>query len=162
MPLACECDNVLVLRTFSKSYSLAGLRVGYVVGPESLVDALYKLKDSYNVDRLAQRLALAALGDTAWMRANVEKIKATRARLTAALRGLGFDVLASQTNFLWTRPAGCSAKDLFEKLRAEKIFVRYFDATRTAAHVRITVGTEAEVDRLIGAVARLVGKEPGR
>ena len=162
MALARGRENVLVLRTFSKSYSLAGLRVGYVVGPEPLVDAMYKLKDSYNVDRIAQRLALAALRDQAWMRANVGKVTATRARLAAVLRGFGFTVLASETNFLWTRPAGCSAKELFEKLRAARIYVRYFDAPRTAEHVRITVGTDAEVDRLIEAVARIVGKEPGR
>jgi histidinol-phosphate aminotransferase len=162
MSLALECDNVLVLRTFSKSYSLAGLRVGYVVGPEPLVAALYKLKDSYNVDRIAQRLALAALRDTGWMRANVAKVTATRARLTAALCGLGFSVLPSQTNFLWARPAGCGARELFEKLRAMNIFVRYFDAPRTAAHVRITVGTDADVDRMIEAVGRIVKKEPER
>lgn len=162
MPLACEGGNVLVLRTFSKSYSLAGLRVGYAVGPEPLVDALYKLKDSYNVDRIAQRLALAALQDQDWMRANVEKVRATRARLAGVLRGFGFGVSDSETNFLWTRPAGCAAKDLFETLRGAGIYVRYFNAPRTAEYVRITIGTDAEVDRLIEAVARIVGKEPGR
>jgi histidinol-phosphate aminotransferase len=162
MDLALQLPNVLVLRTVSKSYSLAGLRVGYVVGSEILMDAFYKLKDSYNVDRIAQRLALAAVQDQPAMRANVARILATRERLAGALRGLGFRVYPSETNFLWVRPAGCSARELFEQLRARKIFVRYFSGPRTGDFVRITIGTDAEVDRLIEATGQIAKKGQGR
>jgi histidinol-phosphate aminotransferase len=157
MDLALERPNVLVLRTLSKSYSLAGLRLGYVVGAAPLIEALFKLKDSYNLDRIVQRLASVALRDQDWMRANVEKIKATRARLVAALLAMGFRVSPSETNFVWARPAHCTAKALFEQLRAEHIFIRYFAGPRTGEHVRITVGTDAEVDRLLSAIERGTG-----
>jgi histidinol-phosphate aminotransferase len=88
MDLALKLDRVLVLRSLSKSYSLAGLRVGYAVGPQPLIDALFKIKDSYNLDGVSQALALAALSDTAGMRRNVRKVKATRERLGRALRAM--------------------------------------------------------------------------
>jgi histidinol-phosphate aminotransferase len=158
MGLARELPNVLVMRTLSKSYSLAGLRVGYVVGADPLIQALFKLKDSYNLDAISQRLALAALKDRAYMLANVRRIKATRQRLTKALRDRGWKVYPSETNFLWARPARTTAKTLFEALRRQLIFVRYFAGKRTGACIRITVGTDAQVDRLIEAVATMDGK----
>ena len=96
--------NLMVMRTFSKSYSLAGLRVGYLVGPKDLVDALYKVKDSYNVDAVAQAVALAAVRDQAWMKANVAKVVKTRAFLTDELVRRGWDVIPSESNFLFARP----------------------------------------------------------
>jgi histidinol-phosphate aminotransferase len=155
LPLALDPANrnLIVLRTFSKSFSLAGLRVGYCVGPKPLIDALYKIKDSYNVDAVAQAVARAAVKDAAWMRANVEKVVATRTRVTAELVRRGWDVPPSDANFVFARPpAGTSAAALFEKLRAENIFVRYFPGPLTGERLRITVGTDEQMDRLLAAL----------
>ena len=158
MALATAPDNrnVLVMRTLSKSFSLAGLRFGYCVGPEKLIDALYKIKDSYNMDALAQAIGTAALEDLPYMRANTEKILATRARLTEALAGRGWTVLPSATNFLFAKPpVGVAAGTLFEALRDRHIYVRYFPAPKTADWLRITVGTEEQTDRLLAVLAEL-------
>ncbi|MBP7830903.1 MAG: histidinol-phosphate transaminase [Kiritimatiellae bacterium] len=152
MDLALEFGNVLVARSLSKSYSLAGLRVGYVVGAEPLVAAMYKIKDSYNVDRLAQEIALAAVRDQAHMRANAERIRATRERAAGALRRRGFEVGPSESNFLWVRPVRRAAKELYEALRERKILVRYFPGARTGEYLRITVGADAEMDALLKAL----------
>jgi len=152
LDLALRLENTLALRTFSKSYSLAGLRVGYAVGPPELIAALFKIKDSYNVDALAQRLALAAFGDAAHMRANVARIRATRQRLAAELERRGFRVWPSQTNFLWVRPPERPAAELFAALRRQRILVRHFPGPRTGEFLRITVGTDAETDKLLAAL----------
>ncbi len=157
MPLATAPDNanVLVMRTLSKSFSLAGLRLGYCVGPADLVEALYKVKDSYNVDALAQAVATAALDDLGWMRANVARVKATRAAATATLRARGWDVPDSQTNFLFARPAHRPAAEIFEALRARHVYVRYFPGPRTGDRLRITVGTDADMATLLSALEEL-------
>ena len=147
--------NVLVMRTLSKSFSLAGLRLGYCIGPEDLVEALYKVKDSYNVDAIAQSVALAALNDLPWMRANVAKVKRTRARVAKELLRRGWDVPPSESNFLFARPAHRPAGALFEELRSRNMFVRYFKGPRTGDRLRITVGTNAEMDALLAALAEL-------
>lgn len=152
MDLALTMKNVLVARTLSKSYSLAGLRVGYVVGPEQLITAMFKLKDSYNLDMISQEIALAALSDLDHMKANVEKIVATRERLSSKLVQLGHNVSPSETNFLWVKPSGIQAKDLFERLKDMGILVRYFNGARTGDYIRITIGTDDEIDKLIGAI----------
>jgi len=152
MDMALEFGHVLVARSLSKSYSLAGLRVGYVVGAEPLIAAMYKIKDSYNVDRLAQEIALAAIRDQAHMRANAARIRATRERAAAALRTRGFEVGPSEANFLWARPSRPAARDLYEALRARKILVRYFPGERTGAHLRVTIGTDGEMDALLRAL----------
>lgn len=154
MDLALTLRNVLVMRTLSKSYSLAGLRVGYVVGEKQLIEALFKIKDSYNLDAVAQVLALAALSDVKYMRSNVARIIATRRRLTAALAELGYRVFPSETNFLWVKPFGVTAEQLFNKLRKENIFVRYFKGVRTRDYVRITIGADKAVDKLLEVVRR--------
>ncbi|MDI6774562.1 MAG: histidinol-phosphate transaminase [Verrucomicrobiota bacterium] len=151
MDLALCRDNALVLRSLSKSYSLAGLRVGYAVGPRPLIGALFKIKDSYNLDRLSQALALAALSDVAHMRRNTRKIVATRERLARTLLDMGCAVYPSDSNFLWVRPAGISAATLFRRLRERRIMIRYFAGRRTGRCVRITVGTDAETDAMIQA-----------
>ena len=155
MDLALEFHNVLVARSFSKSYSLAGLRAGYAVGDESLIAAFYKIKDSYNVDRLTQAIALAALRDQAHMRRNVEHIRVTRARATAALEQRGFIVVPSESNFLWARPPK-PAGAVFEALRARKILVRYFPGPRTGDHLRISIGTDDEMDALRKALDEIL------
>ena len=149
MDLAKALPNVLVMRTLSKSYSLAGIRFGYVVGSEALIGALYKIKDSYNLDRMTQALALAAITDQAYMKANVAKIKATRERLARELTKRGFEVCKSETNFLWVRPVKMKAQSVFEQLKEAGVLIRYFPGGRTGRFVRITVGTDAEIDRLL-------------
>ncbi|MFC1497683.1 histidinol-phosphate transaminase [Verrucomicrobiota bacterium] len=158
MNLALEYDNVLVARSFSKSYSLAGLRVGYAVGSSILVDALYKVKDSYNVNMISQNLALVALSDIDYMYTNVEKIKNTRARLSKELSDIGYEVYPSEANFLWVRPEGITAKELFERLRKQRILIRYFAGEQTGDCVRITIGTDEEIDKLIKAVKEIARK----
>jgi histidinol-phosphate aminotransferase len=152
MDLALALPNVLVMRTVSKSYSLAGLRVGYVVGSLPLIEAIFKIKDSYNLDAVAQAAALAAFFDVAYMRASVARIRATRRRLAEALAAMGHFVHPSESNFLWVRPGGIAARALYETLKERRILIRYFDGPRTGGHVRITVGTDAEVDALIAAM----------
>jgi len=154
LDLALTLPNVLVCRTLSKSYSLAGLRLGFLVGSPTLISALYKLKDSYNIDRIALALAEAAISDQAAMRANVQRIIATRERVERALRGRGWDVCPSETNFLWCRPpAGRTAAAVFKSLREQAIIVRYWDAPRLDAYLRITVGTDPQMDALLAALA---------
>ena len=153
MALAREEPNVLTCRTVSKSYSLAGLRIGYAVGPADLVGALYKIKDSYNVDRLSQAVALAALGDLDWMRDNARRIVATRERVAAELARRGFRVVPSAANFLFVEPPqGTTAAELFARLRANKILVRHFAGGRTDNCLRVSVGTDAEMDALLAVL----------
>ena len=145
--------NVLVMRTFSKSYSLAGLRVGYCVGPKPLIDALYKIKDSYNVDALAQAVALAAVRDQKWMTANVAKVVKTRTWFTKELRARGWDVPDSEANFVFAKPpAPLKAAALFEELKKHNVFVRYFKGEKTKERLRITIGTDQEMKRLLSCL----------
>ena len=167
MPLATAAknENIIVMRTFSKSYSLAGLRVGYCIGPKPLIDALYKVKDSYNVDAVAQAVALAAVRDQKWMKANVAKVVKTRARTVAALVRRGWDVLPSESNFVFARPPagevkrkkekGKSAEDIFNALREQNIFVRYFSGPKTRDRIRITIGTDAQMKKLLKALDQM-------
>ena len=158
--------NVLVMRTFSKSYSLAGLRVGYCVGPKDLIEALYKVKDSYNVDALAQAVALAAVRDQKWMKANVAKVVKTRTWFTQELVRRDWDVLPSESNFVFARPPaagegkrkkgkGKSADEIFSLLRKRNIFVRYFPAPKTRDRIRITIGTDVQMKKLLKALDEL-------
>ena len=152
MDLGLGRPNVLVSRSLSKSYSLAGLRLGYAVGSAPLIEALYKIKDSYNLDALAQAAGAAALRDQAWMRANVAKIVATRERVARELRARGWTVLPSATNFLFAKPAGKPAKVVFDALRARNILVRHFPGPRTGDFLRITIGTDAQMDQFVQAL----------
>jgi histidinol-phosphate aminotransferase len=170
MRLASERPNVLVLRTLSKSYSLAGLRFGYAVGPAPLIAGLEKVKDSYNVDAVSIELALAALADQAWMQSNVAKIRSERARLAAALAKLGFEVTPSEANFILVRAPGFAraepryagakpggkAEDLYKALKARGILVRYWNLPRLDDKLRITVGAPAENDALLSALRAIV------
>lgn len=156
MDIALSSDRVLVARTFSKSYALAGLRVGYVVGSETLIEAMFKIKDSYNMDAFTQQIARAALRDVAYMRAMAEKIKTTRTRVAGALSAMGCEVTPSESNFLWVRPRGMTARDLYETLKRRGILIRYFTGPRVGAYVRITVGTDEQMDTLLHAMRELM------
>ena len=145
--------NVIVMRTFSKSYSLAGLRVGWCVGPKDLIAALYKAKDSYNVDAVAQAVALAALKDRAYHARTVAKVVKTRKSFEMALARRGWDVIPSESNFVFAKPpAGANAKDVFERLRSKNIFVRYFPGPLTGDRLRITIGTDEQMKTLVAAL----------
>jgi len=156
MGLATRRPNVLVLRTLSKSYSLAGLRFGYAVGPADLIEGLVKVKDSYNCDAVSIELAAAALADPAWMQTNADRIRAERTRLSERLAALGFAVTPSQANFLLARvPAGGDGRPWYEALKARGILVRYWNLPRLADRLRITVGTPQENDALLAALQTL-------
>ena len=152
LDLLGDCPNLMILRTFSKSFSLASIRVGFALADEDVIADLMKTKDSYNVNLLSQVAAEAALGDLEYMRASVEKIKKARERLTDGLRRLGFDVYPSESNFVLARPPDGNAREVQEQLRKRKILVRYFPIRRLDDRLRITVGTDDEVNALIGAL----------
>jgi histidinol-phosphate aminotransferase len=155
LALARECDNVLVLRTFSKSFSLAGMRIGLAFGSPDVIGALLKVKDSYNVTRLSIVAATAALDDYAWMEANVVRIRRTRARLSAGLEARGFSVLPSQANFVLARRRGDDLEPVYLGLKARGVLVRYFPTPQLRDALRITVGTDTEVDALLAALREM-------
>jgi histidinol-phosphate aminotransferase len=150
-------ENAIVMRTFSKSFSLAGMRVGVAVARPEIIAEFAKTKDSYNLNAFSQAAALAAFTDYEHMLANREKIRATRARLTTALVELGFTVPPSQSNFVLAQWNGVpTAKMIFERLRERAIIVRYFPVRRLENSLRITVGTDEETDALLNALREIV------
>jgi histidinol-phosphate aminotransferase len=149
--------NVLVSRTFSKGYSLCFQRVGYLVGPAALIGALDKIRDSYNVNGLGQVAALTTLDDLPYYWRNTQKIVVTRLWLTGQLVKLGFDVLPSETNFIFTRPPKFPAKEWLAELRKRKILVRWFDTPVTRDRLRITIGTDAEARAVVKAAKEILG-----
>jgi len=155
--LALKYGHVLAARTFSKAYSLCFQRIGYAVGHPTLIEALDKIRDSYNVNGLGQVAALATLENLPYYRANFTKIIATRERLSRSLADLGFKVLPSQTNFILARPPGPPAEQWLELLRARKILVRWFKQPEVSDYLRITIGTDAEADALLRAVRPVIG-----
>ncbi len=156
LKLALKFPHVLVARTFSKAYSLCFQRVGYFVGHAELIAALDKIRDSYNVNGLGQIAAVATLDDLKYYRANFKKIIATREWLSRELTKLGFRVLPSQTNFILAQPPKFPAKDWLQKLREQKILVRWFSAPEVSDYLRITIGTRAEAAALTGAVCKIL------
>ncbi|MDX2168498.1 MAG: histidinol-phosphate transaminase [Deltaproteobacteria bacterium] len=150
--LVRQHDNLLVLRTLSKSFSLAGMRVGLAFGQPQLIDELAKVKDSYNLSRVSIAAGTAALSDADTVRAHVARVAATRARLIAGLRGLGYAVPDSQANFVLARRPGVDQRPIYDALKARKILVRYFNADGLRDALRITVGTDAEIDALLAAL----------
>ena len=150
-----EFPNVVVSRTFSKSYALAGLRLGLAFAQEHLIAEMLKLKDSYNTDRIAQELGIAALGDRQWLHDTCAKIRQTREATTAELAGRGWKVLPSQANFLLAKPAHRTAAELFAQLRERGLLVRYFALPRVDQFLRITIGTDDEMRELLEALAEL-------
>ncbi|MGA4579616.1 histidinol-phosphate transaminase [Limisphaera sp. VF-2] len=155
LSLALTLPNVLVCRSFSKAYSLCFLRVGYAVGPGPLIQAMHKLRDSYNVNGLGQIAAEATLDDLEYYRQNFRKIAETRDWTARELTALGFRVLPSHTNFLLVRPPGASAADWYRKLREQKILVRWFDLPELRDYLRISIGTPQDMQALIKVARRL-------
>ncbi|MBE6376963.1 MAG: histidinol-phosphate transaminase [Lentisphaerae bacterium] len=151
---AAEFDNVLVMRTFSKGSSMAGLRLGYAFGNKILIDGLMKLKDSYNVDMLSQELAKANFLDVQYRAECTAKIIADREKLTGELQKLGFKVIPSQANFLFASPPDGDGAGAFAALREEAVIVRYFPGEITGKYLRITIGTPEENARLLEVLAK--------
>jgi histidinol-phosphate aminotransferase len=155
LPLLESCSNVVVLRTFSKSFSLAGMRVGLAFGSRDLIAQLSKVKDSYNLDRLSLAAARAALDDLPWMQANVQKIRDARALMTRELTELGFRIPPSEANFLFVRHSARSGADLYRALRERGILVRHFSTPTLADGLRITIGTPEQNSALVAALRAL-------
>lgn len=151
--LVGRLPNVVVLRTLSKSYSLAGLRVGLALTSVALASELHKVRDSYNVSRIAQAGALAAMRDQSAMRSHVRAVKATRARLIGALGEIGYEVQPSQTNFVLARRRGKDLRPVVAGLRERRILVRYFSELPDA--MRISIGTDAQIDAFLAALGEL-------
>jgi histidinol-phosphate aminotransferase len=149
-------SNVIVTRSLSKSYSLAGIRFGFAVAEPALVRELIKVKDSYNCDVLSLAAATAALEDQDYRLATRGKILTTRARLERELAALGFAVRPSQANFVWARRTDRPVKVLYEELKQRHILVRYMNYEGHGDGLRITVGTDAEIDRLVEELRRLL------
>ncbi len=156
LKLALKFPHILVARTFSKAYSLCFQRVGYFVGDTEFIAALDKIRDSYNVNGLGQIAAAATLDDLKFYRANFKKIIAMREWLSVELTRLGFRVLPSQTNFILAQPPKFPAQDWFQKLRAKKVLVRWFDTPELKDFLRITIGTPAEAAAFVKAARKIL------
>jgi histidinol-phosphate aminotransferase len=154
--LVKDFDNVIILRSMSKGYSLAGIRFGYAIARPDLITGLVKLKDSYNVDTVAITAATAAISDQAYFRKNIKKVKNERRRLTKQLRNLGFDVPDSSSNFVLVRCKKGEASEIYEKLSRLNIFVRYFDYPHLEDKLRITVGMPEQNDKLLSALKEIL------
>jgi histidinol-phosphate aminotransferase len=159
VPLVARHDNLLVIHTLSKSRALAGLRVGFAIGQRPLIEALERVKDSFNsfpLGCLALAGAVAAIEDEAWLRETCGRIIASRTALTEALTGLGFAVLPSAANFVFARHPDHGGAALAAGLRERGILVRHFAKLRIKDFLRITIGTEDQCDRLLAALRELV------
>ena len=151
---AGKFENVLVMRTFSKGSSMAGLRLGYAFGNETLIFGLMKLKDSYNIDMLSQELAKANFLDSAYRQECVKKITADRQKMSDGLLALGFTVVPSQANFLFAAPPDGDGAGAFQALRDEAVIVRYFPGEVTGKYLRITIGTPDENARVLEVLTK--------
>jgi histidinol-phosphate aminotransferase len=156
MELARTRRNVLVMRTMSKGYSLAGMRFGFAVGSRDLIAGLMKVKDSYNVDAISIRAAAAALADREHWQETRQRVISERRRLERAMAALGLESLPSQSNFLLTRSGRMPAGELYESLKTRKILVRYFNSPGLNDKLRITVGTPEQNDALVAALKELI------
>jgi histidinol-phosphate aminotransferase len=156
LPLVQEFDNVIVLRTMSKGYGLAGLRLGFGIAQPKLLEGLFKVKDSYNVDAVAIHVGTAAMRDQAYTKDCAAKVKASRAKLAIALKQLGFTARESQANFILATAPG-DAEKLYLGLKELGILVRYFKQPGLADKLRITVGTEEQNRSLLEALVSLLG-----
>lgn len=154
-----DYENLLVIHTFSKFRSLAGMRLGVAYGNQELIARLYDVKNSFNsypLDALAQVIGKASVEDSAYIIANAQKIVATRERVSTALKALGFSMPPSYANFIFISHERVPAREIFTKLRAEGIVVRYFDKPRIDNYLRVTIGTDEQMDRFLEVIAKIV------
>ena len=152
LSLVKEFNNVIILRTLSKGYSLAGLRLGFGIANPKLISGLFKVKDSYNVDALAILVGTAAMKDQKYKNACAEKVKRSRAKLATDLRQIGFKVKDSQGNFLLVTPPNNKAAGIYQALKEQNILVRYFNLSGLQDKLRITVGTPEQNQKLLRAI----------
>jgi len=156
LDLLASRGNVLLLRTFSKSYGLAGMRIGFALGSRELIEALDSVKDSYSVDRLAIVAAVAAIEDEAHHRGLVEAVVTNRGELARSLRELRFEVVDSATNFVFARPP-MPAAQVVAALRERQVLVRHYDREPIAGWIRITVGTREQHEKLLAGLKEILG-----
>jgi histidinol-phosphate aminotransferase len=154
--LVRRSDRVLVSRSLSKSYALAGLRFGFVIAQPTVIEQLLKVKDSYNCDALSIAGATAAIDDQAWLRENRAKLMNTRERLTKGLNQLGFSTVPSQANFVWCSHPSRSAKAVYESLKSNQVLVRYMNYAKWGDGLRISVGTDEQIDACLGLMKGMV------
>lgn len=154
--LVQSSDKILVSRSLSKSYALAGLRFGFVVAQPHIIAGLNKIKDSYNCDALSIAAATAAIDDQSWLADSRAKIIATRERLTRSMRDLGFEPVPSQANFVWCPHPHLAVKPLYEQLKAKGILVRYMDYASWGDGLRISVGSDAQIDACLGLLKGMI------
>jgi histidinol-phosphate aminotransferase len=156
LALVRENEKILVTRSLSKSYALAGLRFGYVVAQPQVIEQLRKVKDSYNCDAMSIAGATAAIDDQAWLAQTRAAIVATRERMTATLRGLGFASVDSQANFVWNPHPSVPVEPLYQRLKAGGILVRYMNYAGWGDGLRVSVGSDEQVDACLGLLKTLV------
>lgn len=159
--LTKKYENLLITGTFSKSRSLAGMRIGYAIGSKTLISVLEAVKNSYNsytLNSVSMAAGTAAIKDRAYFESTVSKVIATRQRVAEELRALGFTVLNSQTNFLFATHNAISIKDYFEWLKAQKVFIRYFNLPRINNYVRITIGTDDEMNVFLNKTKEYINR----
>jgi histidinol-phosphate aminotransferase len=156
LDLVAKNEKIMVSRSLSKSYALAGLRFGYVVAQPHLIAQFIKVKDSYNCDALSIAAATAAIGDQAWLVETRETIIASRGRLAAALRSLGFIGPNSQANFIWALHSRRGVRRMYEELKERRILVRYMVYPNWSDGLRISVGTDEEIEKCVAALRTLV------
>ncbi len=165
VPLTDKYDNLLVVGTFSKSRSMAGARLGFGIGSPDLIRDLNTIRNStnpYNVNRMTLAAGVAALTDAAYYRDNCKKIEAAREKTAAELTALGFTVIPSKANFLFAKHPAIGGKQLYLTLKDRGILIRHFDKPRIADYNRITVGTNEQMDTLIGAIRKILNETGGQ
>ncbi len=158
LPLLAVCENLIITRTFSKSYSLAGARLGIGIASKEIIADLYAIKDStnpYNVNRMTMAAGTAAIGDAEYYKSNCRTVEENRAYTKAALEALGFSLTDSYANFVFASHPKMNAKALYEALKARGILVRHFDKARISDYIRITIGTRAQMEALVAAISEL-------
>ncbi len=158
--LVKQNPSVMVSRTLSKSYALAGLRFGFLVAQPQVIAMLQQVKDSYNCDSLSIAGATAAIDDQAWLAANRAKVIATRERMTASLRGLGFDLIDSSANFVWCTRQDRPVQPLYESLKRDGILVRYMQYAGWGDGLRISVGTDQQIDACLALLGSYLSSKP--
>ena len=152
-------DNVIISRSFSKAYSLAGLRFGYAVARPNIIEQMMKVKDSYNCDAIAIAAATAAILDQDYAKETWDRVRSERQRLSSELTQMGWNVLPSQANFILAGPPTGKGKDAYLGLKQQGILVRYFDKPGLSDKIRITVGTSQENNALLGGIKALTAAE---
>jgi histidinol-phosphate aminotransferase len=156
LPLVKEFENVMVIRTMSKGYALAGLRLGFAIANPHLLSGLYKVKDSYNIDSIACAVGAAAMRDQAYKNECAEKVKRSRSKLAIELKQLSFELRDTQTNFLLVRPPKGNAEQIYLALKDRGILVRYFKQPGLEDKLRISIGTDEQNQTLVEALIHLI------